>query len=96
MRLERRDLGPVRSGHAGFGCNWEEHRENRTACLRVGAAADPDSASVFLDDTMSKPQPKPRTQVFLGGEEGLENVVHLLLSDAGAIIRDNDPNAHAV
>ena len=60
----------------------------------VGLALDGDGAAVFLDDAPGDEQAQAGA-VGLGGEERLEQALHVLGRDADAVILDGEPEVRA-
>ena len=52
--------------------------------------ADFDGAAVALDDLLGDPEAEAGADIFLGGEEGLEDVIAVFGGDAGAVVFDDD------
>ncbi len=52
--------------------------------------ADFDGAAVALDDLPGDPEAEAGADVFLGGEEGFEDLVAVFGGDAGAVVFDDD------
>src|SRR5471030_755256 len=67
---------------------WKINAENRSGS---GFAANLDDAAMLFDNLTCNPQSKSRAQIFLGGEERIENRVHVLALYAATCVRDGHP-----
>ena len=57
----------------------------------AGLAFDQQPAAVLADDLLAHRQAQARAAAFLRGDEGAEEMVHLVGGNAGAVVFDDDP-----
>ena len=86
----------MNDGGFEVGADGEGDAEGGAGGVGVVDRADFDGAAVALDDLLGDPEAEAGADVFLGGEEGLEDVIAVFGGDAGAVVFDDDLDDFAV